>query len=73
MAGAASLEFGLFSFFAYGGGCLWAVTFITVGIFVGDRWEILAQRLQASGWFLAVVIAVAAVLFFMFHRKLKKR
>jgi membrane protein DedA with SNARE-associated domain len=34
-----SLEPHIFAVFAYAGACIWVGTFITLGYFLGERWE----------------------------------
>src|SRR6266540_5084458 len=38
-AGMSYLEFHIFALFAYAGALVWAATFITLGYFLGERWQ----------------------------------
>jgi len=64
VAGAACLEFGLFAMFAYVGAGLWSIAFITLGLYLGDRWRLVTHQIEAHGWLVAVaaVVAMAAVI-----------
>ena len=44
VAGASELELPVFALFAYTGGCIWSVTFISIGYFLGEEWA------QATQW-----------------------
>jgi membrane protein DedA with SNARE-associated domain len=39
VAGASELEYPAFAGFAYSGGLIWSVTFISLGYLLGDRWD----------------------------------
>jgi membrane protein DedA with SNARE-associated domain len=55
-AGAARLEYWVFAPFAYAGGFLWVVSFITLGYFVGEEWHKVMPEVQKYLW-----VAVGAV------------
>lgn len=68
VAGAACLEFSLFAMFAYVGAGIWSVVFITLGLYLGDRWHVVAADLQAHGW-IAAAIAAAVVVVLLARRR----
>src|SRR5262245_57306185 len=39
VAGTSKLEFRTFALYAWGGGLLWVSTFLTLGYFLGDKWQ----------------------------------
>ena len=39
VAGASALEYPIFAGFAYCGAFVWVLTFLSIGYFVGDRWQ----------------------------------
>src|SRR6202035_3001186 len=39
VAGASALEYPIFAGFAYAGAFVWVLTFLSIGYFVGDRWQ----------------------------------
>ena len=65
VAGSSRLPGRTFAAFAYAGALLWTTTFITLGWYVGDRWEgVLAaahRHLLAIGLVIAVLAGVYAV------------
>ncbi len=46
VAGASELEYRTFALFAYPGGLLWISTFLTLGYFLGDRWNRIAGKVH---------------------------
>ena len=56
VAGASELEYPTFALFAYPGGLLWCSTFITLGYFLGDRWNAIAGKVHED-----VLIAAGAL------------
>ena len=70
VAGAASLEFGLFAMFAYAGAGIWSILFITLGLYLGDRWEGVARQIETYRWIVAVVaLAVGLAVFSRLRRR----
>jgi membrane protein DedA with SNARE-associated domain len=59
-AGIAGLEAPRFALFAYSGALLWVSAFLTLGYFMGDRWE--AVEKEIHHYLLAVTIGLAMVL-----------
>src|SRR5207342_2402661 len=72
VAGAAGVEFTFFARFAYVGGTIWSLSFLTLGFYLGDRWEPLADELHSRGWLLVALIAVAVALIVV-ARKFRRR
>jgi membrane protein DedA with SNARE-associated domain len=63
-AGAARLEYWVFAPFAYAGGLLWVVSFITLGYFVGEEWHKVMPRVQNYLWVaVGAVVALGLVMF----------
>jgi membrane protein DedA with SNARE-associated domain len=71
VAGAANLEFGLFATFAYAGAIVWSITFITLGLYLGDRWEAVAHEIERHGRIAGIVVLLigAAALAWSIRRK----
>lgn len=47
VAGASRLRFRAFALFAYTGGFIWSLAFISVGFFFGQHWESVLARIQS--------------------------
>jgi membrane protein DedA with SNARE-associated domain len=74
VAGAANLEFGLFATFAYAGAAVWSITFITLGLYLGDRWESAAHEIERHGRIAGIVVLLigAAALAWMTRRRARR-
>jgi membrane protein DedA with SNARE-associated domain len=70
-AGMSRLETGQFALFAYSGALAWAATFLTLGYFLGERWQPISAAIEryASVLALAAVIAAGVFLFWRVRRK----
>lgn len=71
IAGAANLDLVTFATFAYTGALLWSVTFITLGLYVGDRWQTIADTIHTYGWELGLVVLIACVALLV-HRHMQR-
>jgi membrane protein DedA with SNARE-associated domain len=56
IAGSSELEPHVFALFAYSGGLLWVLTFVSLGYFLGDQWSRITD--EVNGVLLWVTIAV---------------
>lgn len=70
IAGATQLEYPLFALFAYTGGLIWSLTFITLGYYLGETWSVSFH----SGYWVpitigAVVLFIALGITWYFKRK----
>jgi len=63
-AGMSDLEAPQFALFAYSGACLWVSAFLTLGYFLGDRWEAVEHNIHRYLVYLTLagIIAVSAYL-----------
>ncbi len=61
-AGASRLRPAVFGLFAYAGGSLWVLTFISIGYLVGDEWRQAGNRIESHlgmiTWIAAGILAV---------------
>ena len=69
IAGSTELAYPEFATFAYPGGVVWVITFLSIGYFVGDQWS----RLEGSIHTGAVIATVALVVGGLLWWKFKKR
>ncbi len=72
IAGSTELGYREFATFAYPGGVIWVVTFISIGYFVGDQWPRL-EHLIHNGAVAATVVLVVGGLIWWGYRRSKKR
>lgn len=72
VAGASKLEFPLFALFAYSGGVVWSCTFLSLGYFLGDRWEQVSEDAHQYVLIAACVLALAGGAYWL-RRRLRKK
>jgi membrane protein DedA with SNARE-associated domain len=60
-AGTSGLAPATFALYAYPGGCVWAVCFITIGFYLGEEWQHIAKRFDTAAMVLAVLIALVSI------------
>ena len=70
-AGMSGLEARPFALFAYSGACLWVCTFVSLGYFLGDRWEGVEQNIHRYLLW-ATLAAVIALAGWLVWRKLRR-
>jgi membrane protein DedA with SNARE-associated domain len=67
-AGVSYVEFPVFALFAYLGAFLWASTFIGVGYFLGDRWQVVSGEIHHHLTIGALVLAGLGALYLVWRR-----
>jgi membrane protein DedA with SNARE-associated domain len=74
-AGMSELEPHIFAAFAYSGTCLWVATFMSLGYFLGDRWQAVAKHIHeyAVDGTAAAAILLAAYFAWRFWFRKKTR
>ena len=71
VAGSAKLEYPPFAIFAYAGGLVWSMTFITLGYVLGNTWhKVVAQ--QRHILFVLGVLAMATGVAYLIWRRVKR-
>jgi membrane protein DedA with SNARE-associated domain len=68
VAGSSRLPARTFALFAYSGALMWCTTFITLGWYVGARWEAALASVASLQATLAVVLVAVAVAYALAHR-----
>jgi membrane protein DedA with SNARE-associated domain len=69
VAGSSKLELPMFALFAYSGGFLWSLTFISLGYFLGDGWEQTSEELHHYLLVGVGLVALCALLFALVHQR----
>jgi membrane protein DedA with SNARE-associated domain len=69
VAGASKVDVPVFVGFAYAGGFIWSLTFISLGYFLGEKWERISESVHSAGLFLAG-LGVLAVAVYLLKRKI---
>jgi|SRR5437867_9379579 len=71
IAGATELEIPTFVVYAYLGGFIWSLTFITAGYYLGEQWARLSEAVHYSGW-VAALIGLAALAVYIVYRRRRR-
>jgi membrane protein DedA with SNARE-associated domain len=72
-AGISEVEPHQFALFAYSGAALWVTTFLSVGYFLGERWQVVQRNLDHGFVVAGLVIAVVAGLWWLLRRRRQQR
>jgi len=71
LAGASGLETPVFALFAYSGGIVWVLTFVSLGYFLGDQWSRMSEEVQYVLIALTILGVAAAVVYWWIRRRKK--
>ena len=72
-AGISRMNFGSFALFAYTGGVIWALTFITLGKTLGVHWTRVSALTHHFLFWLLMPVAAGALLFFLLNRRKRRK
>jgi membrane protein DedA with SNARE-associated domain len=72
-AGITSMEYKHFALFAYVGAFIWACLFLSLGYFLGDRWENIEAFFMRHWPYLLTAAVIVVIFTFIFIRWQKKR
>ncbi|MGB8955815.1 MAG: DedA family protein, partial [Tumebacillaceae bacterium] len=68
-AGISRMDFGSFALFAYSGGVIWALTFITLGKSLGVHWSRVSALTHHFLFWMLLLAVVGALLYFLWNRR----
>jgi membrane protein DedA with SNARE-associated domain len=68
-AGMSKVKLRTFALYAYPGGVIWVVCFVSIGYYLGAEWESLAQRFNRGAIIVAAAVVVIAALGWLLRRK----
>jgi membrane protein DedA with SNARE-associated domain len=69
VAGSSELEPHIFAAFAYSGGLLWVLGFVSLGYFLGDQWTRISPEVDSVLLWLTVGVVAAAILVWWLRRR----
>jgi membrane protein DedA with SNARE-associated domain len=67
IAGSAETKYSKFALFAYSGGLIWTLTFITIGFTVGKKWMLLVHQIQKHILIVTFIIIILLIGYFVFR------
>jgi membrane protein DedA with SNARE-associated domain len=71
VAGISKLRFPTFAAYAWSGGLLWVTTFLTLGYFIGDKWEQIAELIHHYLLYASIAILAGAALWYALRLRRK--
>jgi membrane protein DedA with SNARE-associated domain len=72
VAGMSELEWGIFALFAYSGAAIWVLTFLALGYFVGDHWQLALEMVHRYTLLLVVIALAFSVAAWWLHRRSRR-
>ncbi len=69
IAGSTELPYPEFAAFAYPGGLVWVLTFLSIGYFVGDQWSRLERSIHSWAWIAAIGVAAGGLGWWLWKRR----
>jgi membrane protein DedA with SNARE-associated domain len=67
-AGVSYVQPRIFALFAYLGALLWASTFLSIGYFLGDRWQAVSERIHHHSAIAALAICGLILLYLVWRK-----
>ena len=71
VAGMSKLQFPVFALFAWGGAAIWVSTFLAIGYFLGDKWELAAEHAHVILTYVAGAALIGAISYYIYWRRNK--
>lgn len=69
IAGSAETKYSKFALFAYSGGLIWVLTYITIGFTVGEKWMILIEQIQNHILITSLIAFILLLIIFIVKKK----
>lgn len=73
LAGASKLSYKSFALFAYGGALVWASLFLSIGYFVGEKWQQIAEMMERYLLWVSLGLGVAAAVYLLIRYRRRQR
>ena len=71
VAGMSELQFGKFAAFAYCGAAVWVTTFLLIGYFVGENWQLALQLIHRYTLIVTIAAVIVAGIIWLVRKRLK--
>ncbi len=69
VAGTSKLKYTHFIAYAWSGGLLWVATFLTLGYFLGENWERIAEMIHHDLLYVSIGVLASAAIYYLVRRK----
>ena len=73
VAGASKLRYQVFAPFAYLGGCIWVLTFVCLGYFLGEGWEKVPDEIEQTLLYIVGGLALMALIIIVIRKVRRKK
>jgi membrane protein DedA with SNARE-associated domain len=73
VAGSSKLEYSVFSLFAYLGGFIWTITFISIGYYVGENWRSALEEIESHIYIVTIISVLLIIVYLLIHFLILKR
>ena len=67
IAGTSGLSWPKFAVYSYTGGALWVTTFLSIGWFVGEKWEVMAEQVHHNLITVSIVVLSIAAVYLLYR------
>lgn len=69
VAGTSKLKYTHFIAYAWSGGLVWVATFLTLGYFLGENWQRIAETIHYDLLYISIVAVVAIAAYYLIRRR----
>ncbi len=69
VAGISKLPFRTFASYAWPGGLLWVSTFLTLGYYLGENWERVAEAIHHNLLYVSIALLAAIAIYYFVKRR----
>ena len=66
-------SFRKFAIFAYAGAFSWSLTFVTLGIMLGEKWRLVGLYLSDFSFYIVLLLLIIGLIIYYFYRRKKQR
>jgi membrane protein DedA with SNARE-associated domain len=73
VAGMSEMNFRSFALFAYPGAALWVTSFLSLGYFLGDQWEVVFEHLHREMMLVTIILCVIVVAVWYWKKRRKPK
>lgn len=69
IAGSADTKYSKFALFAYAGGLIWSITFVTIGFTFGKRWSLIIEEIHKHIIIVVLIILILLIIYFILKNR----
>lgn len=65
IAGSADTKYSKFALFAYTGGLIWSITFVTIGFTFGKKWSLVLEEIHKHILIIVFILLILLIIYFL--------